>query len=155
MTILSAVEAVRTDMAAAIPTFIYCDLNEANLEADFVAVNEFPLMVLLPFAPVDTPSRSGKLKTTANLTFLLLGKHEQATSEHKASEVETAVIAPLRLIARRFVHKLNEHSIIDPESAGITSVTYNPTYMLTDANLHGIEIVFNIPVMENAVVCIP
>jgi hypothetical protein len=155
MTILSAIEAVRTNMAAAIPTFIYCDLNEANIEADFKAVTDYPLMILLPFAPVDIPGKSGKLKTTANLTFFLLGKHEQATSEHKASEVETAVVAPMRLLARRFVHKLGEHSIIDPESNGIQSVTYNPTYMQLDANLHGVEVVFTIPVMENAVVCVP
>jgi hypothetical protein len=63
------------------------------------------------------------------------------------------MIEPMRLLARKFMHKLNEHSIIDTEGPGMSQIVYTPVYSENDANLFGVKINATIPVMEKPVVC--
>jgi hypothetical protein len=156
MTILEALEEVKTNMYG-IATQHYASLEEANVPADFYETADYPLQVILPFVPVDNLAESGALKTTVELHFFILNKYTaQKTVEFKAREVETAVIAPMRLLARKFMHKLGEHSILDPEvKNAITNVRYIPAYSSMDADLHGVEVIAQLAVMERPSVCVP
>lgn len=155
MTILAALEEIFDDLPA-IKTFIYADLNEANgTYLDKMVNAEYPVMLVLPFAVIDTPAQSGILKSTFELYAFMLDKQDAATADYSSIEIETDIIAPMRLLARRFVHKLNEHSIIDPTSAGIQSMNFQPTYGEFDSHLFGVLFRGTIPVMENEIICQP
>jgi hypothetical protein len=157
MTILEAITEVRNNMPTALkPTLVFADLSEANATImDDIESSEVPVLLVLPFRVVDTPGRSGRLKSVANFTAFMLTKLSNPTTDYVSSTVETEAIAPMRLLARQFMHRLNEHSIIDSETSGITSITYEPIYGTMDANLFGITITASIPVMEQARVCVP
>lgn len=155
MTILEAIEEVVEDMSQNV-TLIYADLNEANFDVDKLVGSEFPVLIVLPFIPVDTPGTSGVLKTTFDFQAFLLNKDVmQSTVDYRAIEVENNVVAPMRMLAREFMHKFNEHTIIDPEDKiGIGARTYQPIYSSMDANLHGVFIRARVPVMEGITGCV-
>jgi hypothetical protein len=148
MTILEALEEVNESLRTPME-FVYAGLNEANFNLDSVTNSNHPVIIVLPFTPVDNPGRSSVLKTTVELQFFILNKITgQKTTDFTASEVETQVIAPMRDKARAFIFKLNQHSIIDPETQGITNVRYQPSYSQFDSHLYGVFVTANVPVME-------
>jgi hypothetical protein len=154
MTIIEALEEVNDGLTPA-PTFIFADLNEANFSVDAIANADLPVLIVLPFTPVDAIGKSGALKTTFELqAFMLTKKSDQVTKDFSAAEIEIEIVAPMRLLARKFIHNLNGHAIIDPETQGITSVSYQPIYSSMDAELHGVFIRATVPVMEKPLVCI-
>lgn len=156
MTILSALEEIQTNMVG-IPKQHFAGLEEANLPADFYETADYPLQIILPFEVLDEVSESGALQSYFQLHFFLLNKYTaQRTIEFKAREVENAVVAPMRLLARKFMHKLGEHSILDSNvKKPITQTRIIPAYSSLDADLHGVEVVSNVYVMEKPVICVP
>lgn len=154
MTILEALEEVK-DSLAGLNTLIYADLNEANAtETDKLTNSELPVILILPITTDDVIGKSGLIKTTFPFEAFFLNKSSNLTVDYKAADMETEVIAPMRLLARRYMHLLNEHSIIDPETPGITNINYQPVYSSMDVNLYGVRVRANVPVVENAVICL-
>lgn len=155
MSILEALEEVRL-LVPAIRKLILADMNEANAtETDQLIDSELPAMLVMPFEPVDNfpNSGSGLVKTTVDLDIFFLMKSTNITLDYSSAKIELECVAPMRLLARKFVHHLQTHAIIDPETAGITSVRHSPVYSGLDANLYGDRIRLNVPVIESPVVC--
>ena len=153
MTILEALEEVNTNMRTPFE-FVYAGLNEANFNLDNVSNDDHPVMVVLPFTPVDNPGTSSVLKTTVDLQFFILTKKtDQQTIDFTAADIETEIIAPMRIQARAFMFRLNQHSIVDPETAGITNIRYQPSYSQFDSNLFGVFVSASVPVMEAITGC--
>jgi hypothetical protein len=151
MTTLEALEEVQT---AGINTILYADPFEANYLTDKLLTAEMPVLLIMPIKITDNISKTGALKSTFPFEAMLLTKDPtQATTDYAARDIENRLIAPMRLLARKYMHKLNEHEIIDPEGAGITAIEYTPVYSENDANLFGVRINANVPVMEKPVVC--
>lgn len=154
MNILEALEVVAAQVPA-IKTVHYADLNEANgTLVDQLTSAEYPALVIIPITPVDNITPSGLIRTTFELQAFLLSKVPNVTTDYKASVVENQVIAPMRELARQYMHKLSRHAIIDPQSGGITQMTYSPEYSAMDAALFGVLITATVPVVENPRVCI-
>lgn len=153
MTILEALQEVQRDLPG-LNTLIFADLNEANATyVDKLLKSEYPVLLVLPFAPRDTVGKSSKLKTTVDLDLFFLTKSGGKTIDYKSVEIETECIAPMRLLARKFIHNLNHHEIIDPETGVISTYDLIPAYSSMDADLFGVEVRVNVPVMEHAQVC--
>lgn len=154
MTILEALEEVSNGLSRSV-TFFYADLNEANFSIDQLVNSDLPVLIILPFTVVDVRSKSGILKSSFELQAFMLDKDiDQITTDYKAKDVENKVIAPMRMLAREFIFKLTEHSIVDPETAGITQATFQPIYSELDANLYGVFIRAQVPVMEGLTGCV-
>lgn len=147
MTLLAAIEEVKDEMTA-IKTLLNADMFEANMLADKLLTSEYPLLLILPIPIVDTPGESGALKSTVDLQLYFLDRGTALTTDYVTSDIETDFIEPMRLMARRFIHRLNDHSIIDPESDGIQSRTYTPEYGLFDAHTFGVSVRAQVPIME-------
>jgi len=131
--ILEALESVNNSLSKK-PLFFYADLNEANFHVDklaaSVAASPTPVNIVLPFTVVDNRGRSGILKSTFELQgFMLMSRQGQSTIDYNAKDVENDAIAPMRILAREFIWKLNLHKIIDPEGDGITISRFIPAWM--------------------------
>lgn len=154
MSILEAIEDIKNSLSPAPATFFYADLNEANIDADALLNAAYPLMIVIPFIPVDNPGRSGVLKTTVELDIFFLNKKTgQATVQYNSMEIENEIIAPMRAMARQFFHKMNQHEIIDKETGGVTNIRLQPTYSALDANAHGVWAKATAAVMERITGC--
>lgn len=156
MTILAALQEVVTNFPySQIKQLVYAEMNEANANYMDPFLNaQFPVLLVMPIVPVDTPGKSGALATTFDFDAYLLTKSTNITVDYSSSDIETEVIAPMRLLGRQFMHRLNEHSIVNPETGGIGQTTYIPSYSSMDANLFGVRIRATVPVQESADVCI-
>ena len=155
MTLLEAITEVKDSMTD-IKSFHYADQFEINMLTDKFLESKYPFMLVLPFDVADVPRKSGALHGTVNLDIYFLTKVEAQTQDYVTSDVETEVMTTLRLLARRFAHKLNEHDIIDPEGEGITQRTYTPQYGLYDAHTFGIQLTMAVPIAERATnICSP
>lgn len=155
MTIIEALEEVKA-LVPGIRKLILADMNEANAtETDQLIDSELPAMLVMPFEPVDNfPNQgSGLTKTTVDLDIFFLMRSTNPTIDYSSAKIEIECVAPMRLLARKFVHQLQTHAIIDPETAGITRVQHSPVYSGLDANLFGNRLRMNVPVIENPVVC--
>lgn len=156
MTILEALEEVNDSLPSGIrPQFIYVSSQfEANNLADQLSTITSPVLVILPIIVVDTPGISGVIKTTFELSGFFLTKATGVTVDFTGSTAETTCIAPMRDLARKYIHKLQEHSIIDPETSGLFTTTYTAEYGLWDAHLFGVFVRATVPVMEQVSPCV-
>lgn len=155
MTLLTALEEVRSEMTD-IKTLLNADMFEANMLADKLLTSEYPMILLLPIPIVDTPGSSGALKSTVDLTLYFLKRGTDITPDYSITDIESNFIEPMRLLARRFMHKLNKHKIIDPETKGIEARTYNAEYGLFDAQTFGVSVRCQVPIMEKTKgICLP
>lgn len=155
--ILAALEAVNNALTKA-PQFEYADLNEANFDLDKLVSSvvgaEKPVNLVLPFTVFDTFGKTGLLKSYIDLQgFILMSIKGMPTIDYKSKDVENLAIAPMRMLGRGFIYALNQHSIIDPEVAGITAIKYAPAYSQFDANLFGIEYGCRVPFVEGISGC--
>jgi len=152
MTIIQALQEVNASMSRSL-TLIYADMNEANLDADKLVLSELPVNIILPITVTDAPGTSGVLKSSFELNAFFLNKSNNVTTDFKSIEIENEVITPMRVLAREFMFRLNEHDIIDPETKGLTSIVYQPVYSSMDANLFGVWAKATVPVMEQITGC--
>lgn len=151
MTIIAALQQVN-DLLPTATEMIYADLSEANTQVDGESDLNKPVNIILPIEVEDTISGSGTVSQFELNAFFLV-KHRRPTIDYKSIEVETECVAPMRQLARQFIHRLNEHSIINPTSAGITRVRYRPVYSELDKGLFGVWVRGFVPVRENLNVC--
>jgi hypothetical protein len=155
MTLLSAIEEIKSEMTD-IKTLLNADLFEANQLADALLSSEYPMILLLPIPIVDTPGSSGVLKSTVDLQLYFLNRGTDITPDYSGANIETNFIEPMRKYARQFIHKLNKHAIIDPETRGIEARTYTPEYGLFDAHTFGVSVRAQVPIIERATgLCLP
>jgi hypothetical protein len=155
MTLLSAIEEIKSEMTD-IKTLLNADLFEANQLADALLTSEYPMILLLPISIIDTPGSSGVLKSTVDIQLYFLNRGTEIATDYSGAKIETNFIEPMRLLARRFIHKINEHKIIDPETRGIEARTYTPEYGLFDAHTFGVSVRAQVPIMERQTgICLP
>lgn len=154
MTINAALEAVKATLPA-IKTLIYADLNESNYLADALETSEYPLLLIVPIVVTEaTGHTTGLDEGTFELNAYMLDKQTEPTIDYSSADIETRYIAPMRLLARQYMHRLSTHSIVAPGKV-VGDKTYTPEYGLLDAHLYGVNIRCQIPVLENINACTP
>jgi hypothetical protein len=151
MTINAALEAVK-DSLPAIKTLIYADLNESNYLADALQTSEYPLLLILPITVTEATGVSGIDEGTFEFNAYFLDKQPESTTDYSSADIETRYIAPMRLLARQYMHILSTHSIVAPGKV-VGDKTYTPEYGLLDAHLFGVNVRCQIPVLENINAC--
>lgn len=155
MTPVEALEQVCNSLVTRPTKFIYVHSNfEANELADKLLNSEYPVCFMLPVVITEAPSKTGMLKSTFPLQAFFLDKQPETTTDFNAVDVESRYIVPMRLLAREFMHKLNEHAIIDQEGQGIVDRIYTPEYALLDAHLFGVFVQAQVPIMEGVSGCV-
>lgn len=134
-------------------TFRYGNPAELNSILDKISQNDYPLLVYIaPITATDTIESSGLVKTSFPFTAAVLKQHKKSTIDYDSSIVQTT-IDECREIARAFISSLNKSSFIDPETNGITSVSYPSLYSEYDAHLMGVSIQTTIPAQLNSTYC--
>lgn len=135
--------------------FEYATLEEANASIfDKLASGDFPVLLILPFDPIDDRS-SGSVKSTAEVEAIFIDRvNGQTTIDTITKEIENTVIAPMRALTREWINRVDDSDIIDED--GITSVTHRSTHeAIMDAHLYGNWARFTIKYTEGNSLCIP
>jgi len=137
--------------AAALPrkiTVILANMGEANMLLDKIPVDEYPIMLVLPFTVVDNREVSGLWAGTVDFNAMLLDRDASKTTlDYDTSEVEIQFTAPLRRLARRFFNELNKSELLFQPQV-ISNVSYTPTYGEFDAHVHGVIVRVSLKIAE-------
>lgn len=131
-------------------TLIFADLHQANNLIDQLKGVDYPVLVIMPYEESDNvEAGTFKSNTDAPLEAYMLTKLEASSIDAAKVEVQEKAIEPMLSRARRFMKALNASVIIkkDNPDGGIGRVTYTPTFSEFDANLFGVVIRTNIPLL--------
>jgi len=135
--------------------FVYGNLFESNFELDQLAsATGWYYVYIPPLENTDDIGLKRELHTSFPLQAFIVKRLEKETTDYKSEEVQPT-IDEAREIARSFIHKLNESSIIDHTDGrlGITQVRFESVYAIEDQHLFGVGIQANVPIYEGKTGC--
>ena len=133
--------------------FVYADLNYANWLKEGNYPN-FPCLILMPVTISDQRQTSGRLASTLEFEGYFLQAHTEETIQFDHLTKESDTIEPMRLLARKFIHHVDDSDLIDPETTGIgDKVKYTPIYEMLDRHCFGVFAQASFPIVENTTIC--
>lgn len=135
-------------------TYMYADLNDANLGIDKVESVDYPVFVYIaPSKKQSSVDSNNNIKRKVTISCLILDKpKEQISSGFTYPEVQST-IRGTEVMADRLIHALNQHSTTDHETDGIEEFDYTDTYSEFDISLFGVFLNFLWPVNEGTRGC--
>jgi hypothetical protein len=149
MTLIEAME----ESAQGIGTLKVLKLDAFNLAADKLTDSEWPIILIVPWVEDQLRGKSGAWNSTTNLQGWILYKFGSSTMDYDTVELEKIVTAPAKMVGRGFFNKLNNKEVIDPNTEGVTKITFTPAYGQFDAHVHGVSFRCVVPFVENPAAC--
>jgi hypothetical protein len=141
MTILQAIE--QANDTAGIKTFQFATLQEWNSFIDSCKVDDYPLNLLVPYT-LSTRYKNNRTKDALNLEGWVLTRIAEDTNNYRSPSMEELYIAPMRMLARKFVRALLETDIIDSEVEDVDA-TFPPEFMFLSYHTFGVSYRTTIP----------
>lgn len=146
-TILQAIQQATED--AGIRALSFASLQEFNAFMDSFRFEDWPRNVVAP------PSINGAFRGTngirASETLILEGfilrRISEDTNDWRSVKIEPDYIEPMRVLARKFIRRMLDSEIVDPE--GEASYSIVPEYMFLNQHLFGVGYRAQIPIMKN------
>lgn len=133
--------------------FLYATTDKANVLLDQLASLTYPCIVMLPIEVEDTIDNNGAIKSEFELIFWTLNKPVNPTNDFDYDIIEEAYTEPMRFLARKFIHALNNSSIIDQSTQGITNSKHTRADGVLDQHCFGAFTRTTVPIIETVSVC--
>lgn len=145
MTIAETIEQASND--ANIRTFAYANLKEFNAFADSFKFNDYPANVVVPFENPGT-WLNGRRKSVLNIQGWVVTRLSESPENYRTAKVEAIYLQPMRALAIKFMRKLVESDLVDPEISEIND-NIVPEYMWLDSGLFGVSYSIRLPISES------
>lgn len=122
----------------------FANLQEFNSFMDSFNFNDYPRNVIVPY-PLNGTLKDNRKKKVIPLQGWALLRIAEDTNDWRSINLEVDYIQPMRVLVEKFVTKLAESDITDPE---IEDITYSirPEYMFLSSHLFGVSYTINWPV---------
>lgn len=145
MTILQALQQANNE--ADIPTLAFANIQEFNAFMDSFNYDDYPVNIVVPFTSNGT-TLNGRRKAIIPLQGWVLRRIPEEPLDVRSVAAEHDYIAPMRAKAVKFIAKLLETDVIDPEVEGVTD-TIRSEYAFLANHLFGVSYTVNVPVVES------
>ena len=135
--------------------FVFGNLYETNWSLDEVSRNtqaDWFFVYITPFE-VDDSIQVNAIHSTFPLQFFVVNKVNNPTLAY-TSELVQPIVDVARDKARNFIHRLNQSSLIDKQTPGITEVKIRSEYAWQDLHLFGVSAECTVPVFEGKTGCV-
>lgn len=144
MTILEGIQEAHEATGLDADRLSFASLQEFNSFTDSFRFADYPRNVVVP------PRITGTLLNNRTKEILLirgwfLTRISQDTNNFRRVSIEPTYIAPMRQLARKFVRKLADIDINDPEVVPI-SYTIDSEYQFLKDHLFGVSYTINLPI---------
>lgn len=145
MTILEAIE--DANEAAEIRSFRFANFDEYNKFLESFTFEDYPCNVIVP---VETRQEwlNNRVHNVAVIQGWMLRRIDTDTNVIKTREAEVQFVQPMRQLAMKFIRRLLDSDIIDPEVERVTS-NIKPEYGQLSARLFGVSYTLNLPIAES------
>lgn len=146
MTFLDAIEEANAE--AAIHTLAFANIKEFQSFLDSFNFEDFPVNVVVPFTDNGTHT-GGRRQGTIPLQGWVLTRISDEPLDLRSRKAEHDYIQPMRRLAKKFINKLLDTDVIDPERSDGVSDSIRPEYAFLSAHLFGVSYTCSIPIEEN------
>jgi hypothetical protein len=143
-TILDAIKEANDE--AEIPTLAFANIREFNAFMDSFNYSDYPVNIVVPFTSNGTHI-GGRRKAVIPLQGWVLRRIPEDPLDLRSVKAEMEYIQPMRAKAIRFISKLLDTDVIDPEIESVTD-SIRSEYAFLAAHLFGVSYTVNIPVVE-------
>lgn len=146
MTILEAIKQANSE--AEIPNFSFANIQSFNSFQDSFNYEDWPRNVVAPFTIQGTFDGGPHTSETLIIEGFILRRINQDTNDWRHEKIEPDFIEPLRIMGRKFIRKLLDSNIVDPQR-NAASYTIQAEYMFLPSHLFGVSYKAQIPIMRN------
>lgn len=147
MTILDALTEANT--AAGIKTFSFANLQEFNSFIDSFKALDYPINVIVPI-PLNGNILPSRTKDNLSIQGWMITRINEDTNNYRSAKIEDDYIHPMRKLAKKFLVKLSETDIVDPEVDNI-AYSIRPEYMFLATHVFGVSYTCTLPI--NSKIC--
>lgn len=144
MSILEAIQEANADIAVRGLTF--ANLQEWNSFADSFTFEEYPRNIVVPFT-VNSIYLDNRIKDTAIIQGWMITRIDEDTNDWRSVLLEPKYMDPMRQLAKKFIRRLLDTDIIDPEVQNV-SARFVPEYMWLSKHLFGVSYTVNLPLVS-------
>lgn len=150
MTFLDAIE--EANNKAGIYNLSFANIKEFNAFLDSFQFEDFPRNVVVPF---DNNGRHiGAIrKGTIPLQGWVLTRITDEPLDLRSVKAEREYVRPMRALAIKFINRLLDSDVIDPEESDGVTDSIRPEYAFLSAHLFGVSYQCNIPIVETIECC--
>lgn len=145
MTVLEAIEQANNE--AGIQTWRFADLREFSAFMESFNFSEYPINVVVPYTSNGTHVGVRRTSTIVLQGWVVTRVLEEPL-DIRSQRAEAEYIQPMRKLAVKFINRLLQTDIIDPEANEITD-TIRPEYKFLQARVFGVSYTVNLPITEN------
>jgi len=129
-------------------TYIYADLNDANLGVDKVPDIKYPVFIFIaPSKKLSTVDAAEMIRRKVVINCMILLKTVSSSTDFKYEDVQPT-IRQAEVMLDRVIHSLNRNSVTDLDGDGIVNFEVTDTYSEFDVSLYGVYSSFEWPVNE-------
>lgn len=145
MTVLDAIAEANAD--AGIENWKFANIKEYNQFLASFESSDFPMNVVVPFDNNGTHV-GGMRKAVIPLQGWVLTRVRHEPLDLRSPIAESEYIRPMRKLAIKFINRLLQADIIDPEVNEVSD-TIRPEYAFLSARLFGVSYTCNIPIIQS------
>lgn len=152
MTLLEALQEANNAVKG-IKGLSFANIQEFNSFQDSFNFNDYPRNVVTPIVLNGTlvSQRVTRATEIIRLEGWMITRIDQDTNDYRSVKIEPDFIAPMRAAARKFIIKLSESDITDPQADTIT-YRIQSEYQWLSTHLFGVFYQMNWPV--KASICV-
>lgn len=132
-------------------TFMFADEFEANLEADGIDPENFPLIVYeTAITSTGTFTQANVIQATAPLQFMFLELDEEDSTPEQSDEI----LKRMRSLANQFVLRIQNSTTLLTPGKDIESFTLSNVFKSFDSTVTGVLLSVTIPLNEDVNYCV-
>lgn len=143
-TILDAIN--EANGCAGIQTWRFANIKEFASFMESFTFDDYPINVVVPFTSNGTHI-GGRRTSVIPLQGWILTRVMEEPLDLRSQEAESKYIQPMRNLAVKFINRLLQSDIVDPEVESVTD-TIRPEYMFLSGRVFGVSYSCNIPVTQ-------
>lgn len=144
MTILEAIDEANSE--AGIHVLAFANIKEFQTFMDSFTFSDFPVNVVVPFTSNGTHI-AGRRKAIIPLQGWVLTRIPEEPMDLRSRAAEHDYIDPMRNLAIKFINRLLDTDITDPEVENVGD-SIRPEYAFLPAHVFGVSYSVNWPVIE-------
>lgn len=146
MTILEAIQQATTEIKD-IKGLSFANLQEFNAFMDSFTFNDWPRNIVVP-PDIDGTFDGIRAGETLILRGWILRRINEDTNDWRSVKLEPDYIEPMRVLARKFIRRMLDSGIIDPQREE-ARYSIKAEYMFLSKHLFGVSYQASIPIMKN------
>lgn len=145
MTLLTAIQTANAN--AGINAFSFANIQEFQSFIDSFGFTTYPINIVIPYQ-FNGSRANGRNNVTVPLQGWVVRRIPEDTNDYRTADIESLYLAPMRVLAIKFLNALLNTDVVDPEVEKV-KWTVRPEYMFLSSHVFGVGYTVDVPILES------